>query len=271
MRCSSPTCELITFWLAGSLSPAEAATVSAHVASCADCREEANEGRALMKGLAGLHLGADEIVAAAAGDLHSPHLLVCSRCRGEVEMLRAVNADLAAGAVSRAGWTRDWRLGLAAAAVLVLAIPLVWRVVRPPAEPSLAVTTIAEAPAPVSPALPPKLAVPKASLDSLANESVLIRGTPSPRQALLDDLAIALEPYRRDDFETSATRLSALAGKYPDAGEIPYYLGVCLLLLDRPAEAIAPLEKAVQRMKPAHEANRYLSIARANAAAKRRP
>jgi hypothetical protein len=33
-------------------------------------------------------------VSAAAGDLHAPHLLVCSRCRDEVDLLQTINAEL---------------------------------------------------------------------------------------------------------------------------------------------------------------------------------
>src|SRR5712672_3506224 len=94
MTCSSPSRELITFWLAGSLSPDEAALVERHVASCADCREAVDAGRAVVRGFQGLHLSADEIVAAAAGELQPPHLLACSRCREEVALLRSINADL---------------------------------------------------------------------------------------------------------------------------------------------------------------------------------
>ena len=101
MSCNSPSRELLTFWLAGTLSPAEAALVADHVAGCSDCRQAAIEGVALVKGLRDLHLRADEIVAAAAGEIRPPHLLVCSRCRDEVVMLRDVNTDLTNG--SRVG------------------------------------------------------------------------------------------------------------------------------------------------------------------------
>lgn len=103
MTCSAPARELITFWLAGSLNPAEAALVSNHVEACAECHAAAVEGLAVMKGLSALHLDAEEVVAAAAGELDSPHVLVCSRCRDEVALLRGINADLAR-APDRRGW-----------------------------------------------------------------------------------------------------------------------------------------------------------------------
>lgn len=109
MSCSAPPRELITFWLAGSLSPADAALVSSHVEGCAECRVAAVEGLAVMKGISELHLAADEVVAAAAGDLDSPHVLVCSRCRDEVALLRTINADLTKtpGRSERVAWLAD--------------------------------------------------------------------------------------------------------------------------------------------------------------------
>lgn len=103
MSCSAQPRELITFWLAGSLSSAEAALVASHVESCPECRAAAVEGLAVVRGIEELHLDADEVVAAAAGDLDAPHVLVCSRCRDEVAVLRTINADLTKTA-GKSGW-----------------------------------------------------------------------------------------------------------------------------------------------------------------------
>jgi hypothetical protein len=266
VSCSSEARNLITFWLAGTLGSDEADTVARHVAGCDECRAAAAEGAALIAGLRDLHLPADEIVAAAAGELTSPHVLVCSRCRDEIGLLRDVNADLArtTGAIAPA---RRWPLGLAAAAAVIVAVGAAWYFgSRQPALTPSAPTTAA-----VSPARTPiKITIEKASLTALATETVRLRGVPSPRRRMLDDLAVALEPYRRDDFAESAVRLRALREQYPDAPEMTYYLGVCLLLEDRPAEAMAPLEDAVRprltaSAVPADEAAYYLAIARVNA------
>lgn len=265
MSCTSATRELITFWLAGSLSDAEATQVASHVESCAECREAAIDGAALVTGLRELHLRADEIVAAASGDPAAAHLLVCSRCREEVALLRGINADLARTVV-HASRAREWRLGLAAVASVIVAVTILWQVIRPAPEraPSVGTVAVATPPTPL-PAPLKRIGVEKASLVALANETLVLRGVASPRRALLEDLAIALEPYRRDDFEDAATRLRALKPRHPDAPEIPYYLGVCLLLLDRPADAIAPLQEAA-RARPSDEASYYLAVAQVNAA-----
>jgi hypothetical protein len=122
MSCSSPERELVTFWVAGTLEPAEAELVSRHVESCAGCRADAVESAALVDGLGALHLTAGEIVEAAAGDLASPHLLVCSRCRDEVALLRDVNADLAKPASTTPWRWRATGLALAAAAAVFLVV-----------------------------------------------------------------------------------------------------------------------------------------------------
>ena len=127
MSCPSPVRELVTFFLAGTLSQDEARLVSLHLETCADCRADVADGRVVVEGLRELHLRADEVVAAAAGDLNSSHLLVCSRCRDEVALLRTVNGDLAAS--SRRG-TRRWQaitIAALAAMAAVLAISLVPR------------------------------------------------------------------------------------------------------------------------------------------------
>jgi hypothetical protein len=267
MNCSSPLRELVTFWLAGSLGPADAALVSSHVASCAECREAASEGAALVKGLLALHLRADEVVAAAAGDLQSAHLLVCSSCRDEVALLRGINADLAA-ASGRSVPMSSWRAGLALAAAVIIGVPVVWQMVRPTPElpPPVAPITVAGTPSAIPPTAPRRITVEKASLEPLANESLVLRGASNSRRSLLDALAVALEPYRRNDFEESAKRLRALQRQHRDTTEIPYYLGVCLLLLDRPAEALLPLQEAEARMEGADEVRYYLAVARVNAA-----
>ena len=266
MTCSSDTRELLTFWLAGSLSPGEAARVAGHIATCAECREAAREGAVLVKGLESLHLEADEVVSAAAGDLHSTHLLVCSRCRDEVALLRGISNDLAATS-ARAGWTPSRRAGLAAAAAIIIAAPVVWRVVRraPDLLPPAAVA-VGSTPETTAPPAPRRIVVEKPSLAALAKETIVLRGARSARRALLEDLALALEPYRRDDFKEAEARLVALRSRRPGAPEIAYYSGLCLLLLDRPAEALALLQEAASRLMPADEPRYYLAVAQVNAA-----
>ena len=269
MSCASPERELVTFWVAGSLTPAEVAAVSHHVAGCDECRAAARESAVLVEGLQALHLSTEEIASAAAFETDSPHVLVCSRCREEIAVLRTVNADLAARssvAVSGSVPGRSWRVALAITAAVVIAVPVIWRSFYSSTSPPAAESTSPPS-APV--ASIPRIKVEKASLASLASESVTLRGAATPRQALLQDLAIALEPYRTDNFVEAAARLQAVQIRHPESSEVPYYLGVCLLMLDRPAEALPPLNGALSREPLIKDALYYLAVAKVNASRNR--
>lgn len=258
MTCQAPEHELLAFWTAGTLSSEEAARVKRHLAGCPSCQASATETEGMLQGIRALHLTSEEAVAAAWGEGSFEHLHICARCREEVETLRAMNRDLQKPAAG-AGWRQSlaWAAGLA---FVALSTATLLKAPHPAPPVTTAPGLSVEAPAP-----PARIRVRKASLDALARETVRLRGAAAPRRLLLEDLAKALEPYRRDDFEEAATRLGALRPRYPEAGEIPYYLGVCLLLLDRPDEALAPLEDAVSRLTEADEARYYLAIAQVNA------
>lgn len=58
------------------------------------------------------------------------------------------------------------------------------------------------------------------------------------------ELVAALTPYGKDDYRQAAVLLASVSQRYPRSFEAAFYLGVSLLLLERPAEAAAPLERA---------------------------
>lgn len=61
---------------------------------------------------------------------------------------------------------------------------------------------------------------------------------------LLRDLKPGLDAFRQGDYATANEQLTALAGRYPDAIEIPYYQGVSRLFLADYTGAIAAFEAA---------------------------
>jgi putative zinc finger protein/tetratricopeptide repeat protein len=262
VTCSSALRDRLTFWVAGTLDGPETALVVEHVAHCADCRSEVEETRRLMEGFRELHLRADEVIAVAEAERDPPHLQHCRRCREEVELLRSVNADLerAAGAA----WRRPLPVGLAAAAGVILTLLVARQFVSRPSPSRAASPQIVAAKQPAASA-PPKIRVEKAPVTLLAADILVLRGKPSARQQFLGELASALEPYRRDDFADAATRLRGLAGRFPQAPEPPYYLGVSLLMLNRPADAIAPLQEAARIVSPPDDVRYYLAVAQVNA------
>ena len=120
MDCAAPERELVPFFAAGLLSPQETAQVEAHTRSCAACRAELGESRALIGGLGATHLTLDEVIDAAWDGGSPPHLADCTRCRKEVEDVRASVSDLDRRHTRPSVWRRP---ELAWAAALVLAIP----------------------------------------------------------------------------------------------------------------------------------------------------
>ena len=152
---------------------------------------------------------------------------------------------------------------LAAAATIALAVAG-WRVLRPatlsaPGDP--VVSTPPRTPEQTTATLGPPIE--KAPVVLSASRALVFRGeTADPFVA---EFATAIEPYRKDDYPEAITRLDALARKYPDADEPPFYLGVSLLLASRRGDAVAPLQRAAKAKDPAiaEQAARYLSLATA--------
>ena len=58
------------------------------------------------------------------------------------------------------------------------------------------------------------------------------------------ELASALEPYQRDEFDAAARRLTEVARQHPTSAAAHFYLGISDLFLRREADAIAALETA---------------------------
>jgi len=100
------------------------------------------------------------------------------------------------------------------------------------------------------------LAIPKAAyFDKSSN--LRLRG---PREAF----ARAMEAYQASDFRSASEQLRTLQELAPsNAGEVNFYLGVSLLMIDKPQESRPPLERAVEqsdgdRREAAHY---YLALA----------
>ena len=215
------------------------------------------------------------------------HVVRCADCR---EVLRAVRAlDQAAtetlGPRARSTGAFGWRPMLAAAAVLVTlgagwlarrpAAPVVSMSAssagpspgpsakpstEPPAEPSPAPRP-APAVVPPVPTRPAWLRATPPAITLYSTGALAVRGsgdTPFP-----DALGEALVPWRAGRHAAAAGRLDALRATYPDAVEVPFYLGVSWLLSGSPRKAIPPLREALEAAPPSlrPEAAWYLGVA----------
>ncbi|HKW00957.1 MAG TPA: hypothetical protein VJN96_14115, partial [Vicinamibacterales bacterium] len=74
--------------------------------------------------------------------------------------------------------------------------------------------------------------------------NALVRRSTGRDAKFVDDVAPALNAYRAGDYQTAAERFVRVQPQYPDAVEIPFYLGVTRLFLDDAAGAVTSLDAA---------------------------
>jgi tetratricopeptide (TPR) repeat protein len=132
-------------------------------------------------------------------------------------------------------WLSGPILVAAAAALLILRV----QSPRPADVPATAVVKQDSAP----PVKPMVLALNKPAV-LLPPDALIFRGADDGSQGYGKELVAALAPFRADDYATAAALLDSVAVRYPKRPEAPLYQGVSLLFLNRPADAIAPLERA---------------------------
>lgn len=228
LRCPPP--EFISAALSEVLPEQLAAQVNHHVAGCPDCQ-------ALRD-------------AWLDPDMASPSDPERLRIRRRIQAgMRPARKPL---------WAR-WSFLAAAGACAALTIAILLQVSRREAlmKPAPVATTAQIRPAFVLPFESPELKLP-------SSDAVLWRGEEAAgRQAYLKDLGAAFEPYRRGDWTAAAERFQALAARFPQQPEAPFYRAICMLQLGRAEEAIALLEQA-KRLQPAHlkdDLDWYLSVA----------
>ncbi len=240
--CKAPEHELLAFWAAGTLSAEEAARVKRHMAGCAECQSAAAETERLVHGLRALHLTSEEVVAAAWDEGAFAHLDVCTRCRDEVEALRAMNRDL-----QRPVRSTRWRRNLAWAAGLIIVtattVTLLRAPVLPPARPSVTPSAGSSA---VSPSpLPATTADPLDRLASIDPPEYL--GSTTRGAADEDpDFVTAMSAYAARDYTGAARRLRALVTRRPDHVDGRFFLGISELMLGNTGDAIAALRRTIE-------------------------
>jgi tetratricopeptide (TPR) repeat protein len=234
--------------------------------------------RVYRRPVRGPHVGEDTWVSLAAGDL-SPeakaaalaHVVTCEDCTRVWRGITALEDEARAGGVlpaqSRTPFTAlraaPWLAVAAGIALAVLLIQPAPRDTTTPAQDAPASDTrlAGDVGSTWSSAFP----LSKAAVHVRPEEALNMRGGTIADDMPLADLAHALEPYRSEDYPEAVTRLRALADKYPRADRPHLYLGVSLLLLERPADAVAPLTVATASTFPAvaTDAWWYLAVAHA--------
>lgn len=253
----------------------------------------------------GAHLSEDDWVELAAGELDeathqrfADHVVACAACAEVFRVVSHVRAGAVAidpaappfapppetafdapAAVAEAGapaapsTPRRWWYGLAAAAVMALAVGAVlWRgspaaapaarvVQSAPMAPAANAAGAANAspPAPATPEIaPPRTwaalsAAPAVMLP--ASFTIVMRGDANPgRDEFLTAFGPAIAPYRAGRYAEAAEALQALTARFPAVDEGWFYLGVSRLYTGRAAEAVEPLRRASQSEVVAEQA-----------------
>ena len=65
----------------------------------------------------------------------------------------------------------------------------------------------------------------------------------------------ALAPYQAGRYAEAIPALQEVARSHPESGEAALYLGVALLLADRPGDSLAPFERAARQVEAARRAD----------------
>lgn len=227
---------------------------------------------AALTDVPGSHLTEDDWVRLAADEVtpdertaFADHIAQCGACTATWQVLAEVRAGAAAidpGAPRPAPAT-SWALGrwagLAAAAVVVLAVATSWprgdRAPQEPATPSVAPSTPAAAPSvePVppasaaAPALRDWAALPEAPAVMLpASLALTVRGASTDRDTFLAAFGPAIAPYRQGRYADAAAALEPVSRRFADVAEVWFYLGVSRLLAGDAAAAAPALQRAVE-------------------------
>lgn len=224
---------------------------------------------AAIAGAPGPHLTEDDWVRLASDEVSSDeratfadHIAHCGACTTTWQVLAEVRAGAAAidpGAPRPVPAASSWALGrwagLAAAAVVVLAVATSWprgdSTPQEPATPSVAPSTSAAAPSveAVPPAAAPALrdwaALPEAPAVMLpASLALTVRGASTDRDTFLAAFGPAIAPYREGRYADAVAALEPVSRRFADVAEVWFYLGVSRLLAGDAAAAAPALQRA---------------------------
>jgi len=182
----------------------------------------------------------------AEQDAFEKHYFECARCFEDLRAFRALQAELERGGVGvkpepaqkAAWWSWAWAPALA---VLLLVVGVgVW--LRRPLQPLPVASRpgVERQPAP-APVQPPTLAE-LAQVQPPAYNVAVLRGAPDPATRRFRK---AMEVYRKQQYRAAIPGLRQAAQLNPSAPDIRFFLGICYLLDEHPAEANEELQRTV--------------------------
>jgi tetratricopeptide (TPR) repeat protein len=211
----------------------------------------------------------------AALDDHIASCDACARLVADLESMKldasdpAIESAVLARVLQRGSPTKFWRLPLSAALVIGCAASIAWWIRTPAA--SVSPAPVASASAAGAASAAPGGAMADKSVDKPVTTTVTmwtVEALPvrvplsavgvsrsAENRAASAALVDALAPYQAGRYADAVPALQEVARSYPESGEAALYLGVALLLADRPGDALAPLERAARQVETARRAD----------------
>ena len=176
---------------------------------------------------------------AAEQERFEAHYFECPSCYERLRTLQAAADELRRAPARAPRRARTWLMPLAAAAALLLAVGLLRQEGRPRVLPSPAQRPSTPGAAP-APSAAPDLA----ALASFEPPRYVPRRLRGPLGAAGDAaFRAAMQRYAAGDYAAAAEGLRAVVARDPDEPAPRFFLGVCLLLTDRPTTARAELQR----------------------------
>ena len=209
-------------------------------------------------------------------DAFEEHYFECARCFRDLQMLRAVRAELQrAGSGLDARTTRSffgWTAAAAMAAVIVLSVSVVlWMRPQPPSERVGRIAKPQVQSQPPEKAGSPRGAEPRSSpaepsLPQLARveppryEPLRLRGTPTEATTRFQ---MGMERYQRADYRGAITHLSAAAELEPAGAHIRFFLGISHLLSGEDQAGVRWLQATIALGDSAYIEDAHFYLAKA--------
>jgi len=170
------------------------------------------------------------------------HYFACDPCFSALQAQRALQAELSASAQQIRNMPVssparfDWRMALAAAALLILGVLGIRWGLRPNSSPAIPPAQTAKS-TPAGPSLSEL-----ARFDAPSYAPTVLRGTQSEAER---NFRMAMRPYQQGDYARAVTTLQAAVKSNPNDPGTLFFLGVSQLLVNHTDDGIAALQLCI--------------------------
>jgi tetratricopeptide (TPR) repeat protein len=184
------------------------------------------------------------------------HFFGCPKCFGKLQVLRALQEELwesdepALPEVAKPArlWSRPWQIAAAASAAIVLIVAVLWR-----GSGGIKGTS-------VGPAGESSVLGTLARFDPPAYVPPTLRGA---ADEATERFRAGMRFYQKGDYTQAIPELRSAAGVHPQAANVRFFLGICLLLAGQTDAGIGELKQTVDLSDSAYLAEAHFYLAKA--------